>query len=305
MVDLYIMKIQNTQWRGYGLSFLGALFAAMYYIPYKKALDTVTPDIFVLGLFAVSFVMNTLPFFFKQTYFTFNKYAIGGGLLFAILTVLANYACGKSLIGLSPSVVVVILRTQVLLVMFLGWVLFKERINIFLWIGGFVALSGISVLSYTNDGWNIIRWIPIGWAFISMVSFALINIVVKLFVNKINPMTFNIVRIFFSFIIMSLFPGCLTSIFDLSVFEWFLISISAITGPILSRLSYIYAIKLIPISQCIIITTLSPVMALCLSWWFLDDIPSLYELIGGFITMCGIVIPAGVLLMKKVQSPSI
>lgn len=286
-------------YKGYSLSFFGALFAAIYVIPYKKVIDSTTPDVFVLGLLLVSLIANTIPTIFKRKSISINKHVIWGSLLFALLTILGNYACGKSLEGLSPPVTVVVLRTQVLFVMFLGWFIFKEKVDAFLWIGGLIALLGIVVLSYSKDGWQIYRWLDICWAFLSMVSFALINIVVKIFINKVHPITFNFLRLLFSVLLLSIVPGCIQSLIKLPLYIWLMITLSALAGPVFSRIFYIYALKYIPISKFVIITAISPVLAIYLSWFFLHDIPSSYEIYGGSITILGILIPAVILLMKR------
>ena len=70
--------------------------------------------------------------YLKKEKIRLNKTTFWGGLIFALLSILGHIAIGKSLEGIGPSLTTVILRTQIILVMLLGWLVLKERLNRFL-----------------------------------------------------------------------------------------------------------------------------------------------------------------------------
>jgi drug/metabolite transporter (DMT)-like permease len=286
--------------KGVILAVTGAFCAAVYFIPYKKIVASMDPDIFVLGLFLISFLINLVPFVVRSNAFKINKSTFWGALGFAVLAVLGNYFCGKSLLGISTPLTVVIIRTQVIAVMFAGLVFFKEKVRSYLWIGSFTAVLGIIISSYSSGGWQISRWASIIWAFLSMISFTLIHVLVKAIIKRAEPLSLNLLRMLFATIIIAFLPGRVESILSLNMNEWLLIAISALFGPILSRISYIYAMKYLPLSKFILITMLSPVFALILAMVFINDIPTIYEISGGIIIITGTCLPAASSIFKKV-----
>lgn len=290
--------------RGLLLSLAGSFCAAVYFIPYKAVIQTVRADIFVLGLFFISFIIHLFPVFFKSSVFKLNRTTIWGGFIFAGLAVLGNYFCGKSLAGLNTSLTVVILRTQVLAVMAAGLLFFKEKVDKYLWIGSGLALLGIILSSLLDSGWQVTRWLSILWAFSSMLCFALIHVLVKSIINFCHPVSLNIVRMFFAFLIIAVIPGRLNSLFTLSVYEWLMIFFSALFGPFLSRIAYIYALKYMPLSRFILITMLTPVFALVLSLLLLNDTPTIFEVIGGCFVLTGTSLPFLVNILKNSRSGS-
>jgi len=287
---------------GYTLAVLGALAAALYFIPYKKGVETISPDVFTLGLFLVSLIFQGIPFSVKRKMINFSKPLVISSLIIAILSVVGNYACGKALENLNPPVTVVIIRTQVLFVMFMGWMLYGEKVNRFLWIGGVFSLFGIVLSGYSEQGWKIYRWIGVLWALGSMAGFAMMHVFIKSQVKRLDPASLNMIRIFFSALMLILIPGRAGSLFSLSLFEWGLITASAVFGPIFSRLLNMEALKYIPVSRFILFSLLTPVFASLLSWLLLGDVPSIYETIGGVVVIIGIGIPlfASVLVKRKI-----
>ncbi len=281
---------------GNSLAILASMTAAMFFIPYKMAVQTVTPDVFTMGIFFVSLLMNIIPVSFHVKKISLDKTLLIGALIFAILTVAGNYALGKTLEYLNSPLTVVVLRMQVLFVMLAGWVIFKEKISGYLWFGCIFSLAGIFVTTYSEEGWQILKWSGILWGLFSMLSFGLINILIKSVVNKTNPIMLNFLRMFFTILLIAVIPGRVQSLFNLSGYQWWLISVSAFFGPMASRILGIYSLKYIPISRFIIYTMLTPVFTLFLSWIIIGTLPSLYETIGGIIIISGILIP---LLLKN------
>lgn len=276
---------------GSSLAVLASLTAAMFFIPYKMAVKTTTPDVFTMGVYMVSFLLNVIPVAFQIKKIRFDKTLLIGSLLFALLTVAGNCGAGKAMEYISSPLTVVVLRTQVLFVMFAGLIIFKEKISRWLWFGCVFSLGGIVITSYSDGGWQIVKWSGIMWALFAMVSFGLINVLIKSIVNKTHPMTLNFLRMFFTVLFIGAIPGRIDSVLSLSGAQWWLISLSAFFGPVVSRNLAIYSLKYIPISRFIVFTMLTPVFTLVLSWIIIGNLPSVYETTGGIIIISGILLP--------------
>jgi len=137
------------------------------------------------------------------------------------------------------------------------------------------------------------------WVLIAMLCFASTHIIVKVSVRTQNPERLKLLRNLMSAIMIGFIPGRVQDLASLEPFEWLLIGISAIFGPVLSRTLNMHALKLIPVSIFILFSMLTPVFALFLSWLFLDDIPSFTAIIGGVIVLAGISLPLIMNMIKR------
>ncbi|PCI28241.1 MAG: hypothetical protein COB67_06915 [SAR324 cluster bacterium] len=108
----------SPSFKGYILATLGAVAAALFFIPYKKGLETMNPQVYLLAVYLVGFLLNFLGSGVRKKTKRLNMPTLLGASGFAVLSVIGNIAIGNSLEGLDPSVTVVIIRTQVVFVIF-------------------------------------------------------------------------------------------------------------------------------------------------------------------------------------------
>jgi len=289
----------KPHYKGYLLASSGALSAALFFIPYKKGLETVTPEVYILAVYIFGFIFNFFGRVVKKEEHKFNLSTIWGAVAFGFLAILGNVAIGKALIGLEPSVTVVILRMQILYVMFLGWLMLKERLDTFLIPGAILAILGFAWMNYDADGYISYQWHFYLWALLAAICFGSSQIIIKSVVHRVNPIAMNHLRFLIGIIVLSFFPGILSSLFQLTGIEWLLAGISALSGPILSRTLQMYALRYVQVSQSILFSMLTPIFTLLLSFIFLGDLPSLQKIAGAIMIISGVVIPITHLIIKN------
>ncbi len=260
------------------------------------------PEVFVLGLLFISLILSSTLSLFKKNSFRINKPTVWGAIVFALLSLLGNYANGKSMIFVSAPVTAVTMRMQIVMVMIMSWILLKEKINIFLWIGSLLTMVGIITMSYTQNGFEIAQSTGIFWALLAAICFATVQVMTKRIIHQIEPISLNILRLLIAVAIFAFLPGRVTMLLELPLEGWLLISIAALFGPTLSRILQMYAIKHMELSSFIIFTMLTPIFALFLSMLILKDLPSIHEIAGGVIILLGIMIPN---LKNSQKSPSL
>ncbi len=222
-----------------------------------------------------------------------------GGIVFTILSVLGNYSIGKSLEGLDPSLTVVMVRCQIIVVIFLGWWLLKERLNPFLLPGSIVAIGGIVWMNFQGDYNFSNKGIFLFWGFSGAFFFGSIQVFFKKIVHNINPVQVNTLRFLMGTLVFASLPGTISRLLEMNLFEWSLAAVSTAFGPSLSRLLQINALRYIPVSQSILFTMLTPVFALLLSATLLGTTPTSREMVGGVIVLIGIAIPIYYLLKAQ------
>lgn len=136
--------------RGYMLATLSSLAAALFFVPYKKGLETMTANQFLLAVYIIGFVLNLVGSGLKGKRSKVSTATWIGAIGFTILSVLGNYSIGRSLEGLEPSLTAVMVRCQIVVVIFLGWWWLKEKLNPFLVPGVTIALGGLFWMNFSG-----------------------------------------------------------------------------------------------------------------------------------------------------------
>lgn len=293
----------NLLARGYALTVLGSLSAAFFFIPYKHGIATIPAEVFVSAMFILGFGINGLSVVLKrEKMHIFSIPTLLGALLLACLTIFANFAIGKSLEGVSSSITSVFARTEVIFVILMGWLLLREKLNIFLIPGGLIALLGFVGMNFQSDMQLSDDFSYYLWGICAGLGFGGTQVFIKIIVNRVNPFAINYLRLLFGAVLMVLFPGVLTGLLELSWTGWLLAGASTIFGPICSRILYIYALKYTPVSQFTLFTMLTPIFALLVDWIFLGEIPTFQQTLGACIIMVGILLPVFHLIRQSKPS---
>lgn len=289
----------QPQTKGFLFATLGSLSAALFFVPYKKALETTDPQTYLLAVYIIGFMFSLVGSVAKKNTIKINKTTLWGAFLFAALSVVGNYAIGRSMEGVDPSVTVLITRTQVIMVLFMGWLFLREEMVRFLIPGALTAFAGFFLMSYSKDVSLDGELSFYLWAVLAALCFGVSQVILKSIIHRIEPITLNFIRLLMGCVFIALIPGVLATVVDLGVDIWGYAAASAFFGPLISRVAYMYSVRYIPVSQSTLFIMLSPVFTAILSWGFLGLLPTLQQVIGGAIVMLGIVMPVLYLLNKE------
>lgn len=276
------------EYLGFALAIIAMISAGFTAIPFSLALETISPLTVVYGMFFWAFIF-TLPGIWIQRLPLFFDRKHGLALvIFAILGVLGNYAICEALLGVSPTVAVVVQRGEIIIAMLLGWIILKERIGLRLWIGLALAIAGILLIrkDVFEVSWD--AWGPIIWAIISAASFATIQIITKFIVHQINPQVINLWRLAIALIILTFIPGVFGQIQQAGSQEWMWMMTAAFAGPFFARIVYTYSLKYIPVSKAVLMTTFAPISTLVFEFLLLGNLITWYEAAGGGLILTGV-----------------
>lgn len=291
---------------GYLFAITSSFFASLFFIPYKKALETISADQFVFALYLVSLIINITPLVLRTGLKikrpVFNKPTIIVAFSFAILSVVGNFVNGLSLREIDPAITVVIQRTQVIMVIFMGWFFLREKIKASTITGALLAISGIVIISLSGEAIRMGHLSGVCYALVGAICFSSVQIIVKYFIDQINPISVNVIRLLFGVIILAMFPGNIQGLFEIEADVWKLIVLAAFGGTTISRICSMYALKHIPVSKATVLSMLTPIFTLIISWIIWIDFPSKMEIIGGTVILIGIafpLVPVGFLRVYK------
>ncbi|WP_250655964.1 DMT family transporter [Alkalimarinus coralli] len=289
----------QSQTKGFLFATLGSLSAALFFVPYKKALETTDPQTYLLAVYIFGFLFSLVGSVAKKNTIRINKTTLWGALLFATLSVVGNYAIGRSMEGIDPSVTVLITRTQVMMVLFMGWLFLREEMVKFLIPGALTAFLGFFLMSYNDSvqlGGELVFYM---WALAAAFCFGISQVILKSIIHQIEPVTLNFLRLLMGCVFIALIPGVMTEIQSIGADIWCYAAASAFFGPLISRLAYMYSVRYIPVSQSTLFIMLSPVFTAMLSWGLLGLFPTVQQMVGGAIVMLGILMPVLYLLRGK------
>ena len=218
------------------------------------------------------------------------KYNLIAGLIFGGSSVFGNVAIGKSLEHVNAGLTVLVFRSDLMLVILLGAIFLKEKINNRFVFGFILGVSGFILLNLEHTG-TIVELNPLTWAFLGALTFAFVQIALKKIIHKIHPVLINLIRLISGAVITWMLPSFHPLMNHVQTLHIYLAGTAAFFGPFMSRNLQIYALKSIPVSEHVLFTMITPVIALILSWLLWNDIPTPLSLLGALIIFVGIIWP--------------
>ena len=286
---------------------MAGVSASMFFIPYKLASFLITPLPFIFMTYIFSSLFNGIYLAFSllrvQAGNSDQRHTKGNapkfvswqntifvGIIFGVLSVFGNYAIGRSLEGTNAGLSAIVLRFQVILVMLMGIMLLKERLHFSFIAGLILSIAGFVILEYEQTK-TILEISPFTWALTAAFSFSSVQIILKIFIHKIDPVLVNSIRLLSGIVLMLCLPSFWMQRNLLALEHIYLALIASFFGPFLSRNLQMFAMKHIPVSEFILFSMTTPVLIIFLSWVFLGETPSMLAITGGFIILGGVSSP--------------
>ncbi|MDP3312982.1 DMT family transporter [Lutibacter sp.] len=290
------MVLSNSV-KGFLLAFLSVLAVSNVYIFSKAALAEVSFAQF--GFYWFSFGMLWIfiygyykKIFKKFKFLTIKNYAV---LLFlGIIDIIATFYFFKSIHTVTnPAIVAFIGNLSPVLVITFGFIFLNERFNKIEFIGMLLAIVGAFVISYK---WNadFTSMFINGTQYILLYSvfFAINGVVIKKNISKIDPIILTINRtvflLFFS-VMLLLYTNDSIEIPQKALTNIF---IGSILGPFLTIIFAYGALQYIPLSRKAIVDSTRGLFVLLGAYIYFGQFPSVIAIIGGFITIGGVLLIA-------------
>lgn len=104
----------------------------------------------------------------------------------AALTLLGNLASAEAIRSLSPALLTVAQRGEIIVVALLAWPLIGERPDRPFWLGAAVAAGGLVVLQAPFDA-SAARAAGFAWASLSVLAFSSMAVLTRLFIERFDP----------------------------------------------------------------------------------------------------------------------
>jgi len=271
---------------------LGATFGvAIFVIPWKVAAGLGPSHTNTLLLLIAAASFNSLLSFVQQKRWPrFDRFDLAIAAALAALTLAGNLASAHAIHLLSPSLLTVMQRSEAIIVALLAWPLIGERVDRRYWLGAAVALVGLVVLSgsFHSGAFHLSGMV---WAMTSALCFGAMAVLTRKYIHRFDAVSVNALRLWVAIAMWFAWYGLPESLGEIHVEQAFYVSLAAIAGPFLGRLSMMKSAEHLEARYTSLTLLAAPPLTVLLGYALLDDLPSAREGLGGAIMLLGIAIP--------------
>lgn len=281
--------------KGYGFAFLATVSMANVYVFSKAALNE-------LNLYQFGFYWFGLAIFWNILYAVptgkWKAIKILGKKEYWLLFILGMIELfGTILFFLSiekaedPAIMSFLQNLVPLFVILMGVSILGERFTVLQFSGMLITLAGAAVTSFTGDIAEKGFFVPgTGYMLASTIFLATTMIITRKYIKNLDPgilATNRSVYLFLSALAVILFTGETIKISPEALFN---VSFGSLIGPFLTAFSMYSALKYIEASKSTIIQSSKGIFVTIGAWMYFETIPESFQVIGGIITIIGVVI---------------
>lgn len=297
------MKFSDTT-KGILFALISVVAVSNVYIFSKAALMEVKIAQFGVYWFGFGLLWVLIFAWFKKSYKLIKELSLKNYLILGVLginQVLGTYFFFKAIHTISnPSIVSFISNLSPVLVIIFSFLILKERFNKIELVGMLLVLFGAFIISYKGNT-NLNTLFINGTQFIlySSILGATNAVIIKKNIDIINPIILTISRSFF----LLIFSFGLLKYFNLSleipVSAFKNIFIGSILGPFLTVVTGYISLKYLALSHKAIIMSTKGLFVLFGSYLYFGDFPRWMAIVGGLITIIGVLLIAYGKIKKK------
>jgi len=289
------MKLSNSI-KGYLLVFVSVIAVSNVYIFSKIALKEVSLPQFGVYWFGFGLLWILIYAFFQNS---FSKYRYLSKscyfMLFflGVFEVIGTYFFFKAIATIpNPTIVSFIGNISPVMTILLSFLILKERFNSLEFWGVLITLSGAFIISFKGGG--VEDMFIDGAQYILFSSFfgAVNAVLVKKKIKKLHPIILTINRSFFMLLFSVLAVYFLNESISISTKALSNIIIGSLLGPFLTVVAGYFALQFIPLSKKAIMMSTRGLFVLLGSYLYFGEFPTTISLIGGLVTIIGVLIIA-------------
>ncbi|MBU0518672.1 DMT family transporter [bacterium] len=279
--------------KGYAYVVVSALLTGAVFTFGKVVTAALTPEFVVAWIFTVAAAILGVWTITSGRWREFRQCSRRDWLyilLFSAFSVAAIHTTWLGIKHLDPTVAAFISRLQTVVAIILGVLLLKER---FRWpeaVGGVAVLAGVIVIRVSFDV-SVTFWF---WVMVlSGVLFGITEIFAKKAVRSLSPIPLNFFRNAIIALVFLVYVS--TTQGGLMEFKglFWIVMIIGITGPLLSRLCFLYALSYIDVSKAVLVNQLQPFFVAVTAFAAIGMIPTLREWTGGILILVGCAVMIG------------
>ncbi len=277
--------------RGILWALCSALGIAAFVVPWKLASQLGEARINTLLLLVAAAIFTSLLTTYQQRSFpTFRPFDLRIAAALAVCTLVGNLASANAIQLISPAMLTVVQRSEVIFVALLAWPLIGERIDGSFWLGAAVAGAGLLLLQgpLTVDE---PRAAGMALAVASAICFGSMAVITRKFIHQFDTVSVNALRLWLAVALWFVWNGFPDALYDITTRQLGLTALAALFGPFMGRLCMMISARYIEARITTLATLAAPPLTLGIAYAVLSDLPSTREIQGGIVMLIGISIP--------------
>lgn len=205
-------------------------------------------------------------------------------------TLIGNLASAQAIRGLSPALLTVAQRCEIIVVALLAWPLIGERPDRPFWIGAALAAGGLVILEAPFDAAGS-RATGLAWAGLSVVAFSSMALLTRRFIRGRDPARVNALRLWIAVGMWFAWHGIPPALLEVTPAQAGYTGLAALCGPFAGRLAMMTSALYLEARLTTLATLAAPPLTGLLALAVLSDPPAPRELVGGLVMLVGIAIP--------------
>jgi drug/metabolite transporter (DMT)-like permease len=276
--------------KGYFYSIIAAVFSGASIGIGKYILIEGDPVTMALGLFACAVPVNYLWWRFECRSDLRIRLRAGQYLLifcqaaFSFTAIVTLWIAVKMM---DPTIASFLSRFEVLVVVLIGLILFKERFKKMEAVGAIIVFAGLFIIRY-RAGIEVTSGMVIIIA--SATIFGISEAIAKVIVREVEPALLALFRN----ILILLFLIIYTAITGKMAYSLlgpfhYLVPFAALLGPALGRPVYLHALKHLDMSKVATVNQAQPIAVAVITYFLIGTLPGIKDWIGGTAIICGCV----------------
>lgn len=278
-------RLRGTLWA------LGAAVGiACWAIPWKLASAEGAASANALLLLAFAAGFNTLYNRLRSGRRRLTRFEWVIAAALAAFTLLGNLASAEAIRGLSPALLSVAQRSEIIVVALLAWPFVGERPDRSFWLGAAVAAGGLVILQ-SPAGAGEARASSLAWAGLAVLAFGSMAVLTRRFIRRVDPARLNELRLWLSVLMWFAWHGVPPTLLEVTPAQAGYASLAAFCGPFAARLAMMNSARSLEARLTTLATLAAPPLTLLLGMAVLSDIPAPREMLGGGVMLAGIAIP--------------
>ena len=277
--------------RGITWALASVIGSAGFVIPWKIAShhgDAATNTL--LLLVSAAFLTTILTIYQQRSFPAFDGLDLRIAAALALFTLLGNLASATAIGLLSPALMTVFLRSEVIIVALLAWPIIGERVDRRFWLGAAIAIFGLFVIQNPFAEEDP-RAIAMAWAGAAAFCFGSMSVLTRRVIHRIDAVAVNALRLWLSVGFWFALNGIPSELETISATQASYVGLAAFFGPFAARLCLMHSAKYIEARITTLTTLAAPPLTLLLGYVILSDLPSAREIRGSLIMLIGIAIP--------------
>lgn len=298
------MKIQDRK-KGYLFAFISVIATSNVFVFSKAAMKDTSLEVFGFYWFLFGLAWNLIFNYWTGNIKQVLELNRKQWLILLVLGILEISGTTFFFLAIftvpNPAIVSFLGNINPLIVTVLGFFVLREKYNRPELFGIFLVIVGAFIISYRGGDQISNMFIGgTGYVLLSGLFFGISAIVTKINVKKMKPSILALSRTIFLFVFSFMMLIINAKGFNVSQTSLLNIFIGSILGPFLTVIAGYQAYKYIEVSRKSILGSTKGIFVLIGSYIYLDKIPEFYQIIGGIISIIGVVfISLGRIILKK------